>query len=168
MEDVVEETRYSISTESVEKLENICKNLEDLRIKALMTPSHVGSEDQSLLNFIDGEIHDALTSVKLIDTGHLKEVSVFKNSEKMIFALEIHPSLLQGLIPVSKPEFCDDRGGMRTCICGTFKYYDGSESMSFENMLLVRRAVDSAIEREWRYIFAIFKNDDDNFVVQGC
>ena len=90
-------------------------------------------------------------------------------------ASEIHPSQLRGLIPVSKPNFCGEDGKIHKCKSEMFEYNRVvpeavQSAFSLENMNLIKGAVDKAKERKWKYLLAIFKNDNDDecFVIKGC
>lgn len=169
MESVLEVKKdgHSISDESIKKLKDMLKALK--REKEADSDFRMGS----ILNYVDRDIHSVLDSIQHSDRiENLKEIKGPNIEKDFIWASKIHPSQLGALIPVDELSFWGDDGRWKVSTPVVFEHSgvptsDG-ESVYLKNMLLIRRAIEKAIEQKWRYVAAIFKNDDGNFVVQGC
>jgi len=87
--------------------------------------------------------------------------------EKNIKADDIHPSLLEGLIPVPAPAFIGKDGEAKIC---KHEVIDGVEFAEdrLEYMPLIAKAVKIATENGWEYILGVFLREDGKIFVRGC
>jgi hypothetical protein len=84
-----------------------------------------------------------------------------------ITAMDIHPSLLDGLIPVKAPVFFGIDGKTKTCKFYKFEYEsENFPPLTADDMQLIHTAVTHAKKEGWKYLYHIIHGD--GYYMRGC
>jgi hypothetical protein len=86
---------------------------------------------------------------------------------RYLLASDVHPNLLDGLIPVDKPCFIDENGQAKTAkaICiGPWKDVNFDVPTNKNNLPLISHCVKRAKESGWRYLYCICCYEHDLYI----
>ena len=87
-----------------------------------------------------------------------------------LYAKDIHPSLLNGLIPVDRPAFIGKDGAAHACRSQRFEYENKHfDELSSNDLPLINKVVEEMTNQNWQYFLSIQHYPlNKYYVIRGC